>query len=322
MRKQRFLLLSIVFLFAACQKNGAPADDSRSVTVVSLNRSCAADDVLKAQLDADPGLQLRMNQIEDFTKKVIAHGELLRTTTTAMVVPVVVHVLYNKQVENISDAQIQSQIDVLNEDFNLNNKDAFGVPAIFSSLKSNVAIRFQLVKTVRKYTAVTSWPANDAMKYSEKGGSDVIDPAHKLNMWVCNLGSGLLGYAQFPGGNSKTDGIVCGYFCFGRTGNLERRFDRGRTATHEVGHWMNLRHIWGDVRCGNDMVGDTPQATTYNFGCPTFPKYNTCVKREVEMTMNYMDYTDDACMFMFTNGQADRMKAIFLNGGPRGAFFQ
>jgi ABC-type metal ion transport system substrate-binding protein len=146
MRKQRFLLLSIVFLFAACQKNGAPADDSRSVTVVSLNRSCAADDVLKAQLDADPGLQLRMNQIEDFTKKVIARGELLRTTTTAMVVPVVVHVLYNKQVENISDAQIQSQIDVLNEDFNLNNKDAFRCACHFFVLEKQRGYSFSIGK--------------------------------------------------------------------------------------------------------------------------------------------------------------------------------
>ena len=85
---------------------------------------------------------------------------------------------------------------------------------------------------------------------------------------------------------------------------------------------MNLRHIWGDAYCGSDKVDDTPQATIYNFGCPSFPKYNTCRSKEIEMTMNYMDYTDDACMFMFTNGQTDRMKAVFLSGGPRSLFGQ
>jgi hypothetical protein len=238
-----------------------------------------------------------------------------------MVVPVVVHVLYNTQQENISDAQVQSQIDVLNEDFNLQNKDASQIPSIFSDRKGNVNMRFQLVQTIRKYTSVTSWPANDNMKYSSKGGSDVVDPDHTLNIWVVNL-QNYLGYAQFPGGNPKTDGIVCGFFCFGRTGKLIKSYNKGRTATHEVGHWMNLRHIWGDVYCGNDMVGDTPQATMYNFGCPSFPKKNECNSNEIEMTMNYMDYTDDVCMFMFTNGQTSRMHSIFLNGGPRAAFFK
>ena len=268
-----------------------------------------------------------MEEIEAFTKGAVASGQTLRNAAGEMIVPVVVHVLYNTAQENISDAQIQSQIDVLNEDFNLLNKDISKVPQIFSSRKANIGIKFQLVQTIRKFTTVTSWPllfngqVNEDMKYNASGGSDVVDPAHKLNIWVCDLADGLLGYAQFPGGKPATDGVVIGYFCFGRTGKLEKRFDRGRTTTHEVGHWMNLRHIWGDTVCGNDLVGDTPQATVYNFGCPSFPKYNSCRSNEIEMTMNYMDYTDDACMFMFTNGQSDRMKAIFLNGGPRSDFF-
>jgi hypothetical protein len=215
----------------------------------------------------------------------------------------------------------------LNEDFNLLNKDISKVPQIFSSRKASIGVKFQLIQTIRKFTTVTSWPllpngkVNEEMKYNSTGGSSVIDPDHKLNIWVCNLGDDLLGYAQFPGGKPATDGVVIGYFCFGRTGKLLKPFDKGRTTTHEVGHWMNLRHIWGDAYCGNDQVGDTPEATIYNFGCPSFPKYNSCRSHEIEMTMNYMDYTNDACMFMFTSGQRDRMKAIFLNGGPRAAFF-
>jgi hypothetical protein len=95
-------------------------------------------------------------------------------------------------------------------------------------------------------------------------------------MWACNLGQGLLGYAQFPGGAAATDGVVVLYSAFGRTGTLINTYNKGRTATHEVGHWMNLRHIWGDASCGNDLVADTPPAATANYGCPGYPKRSTC----------------------------------------------
>ena len=325
MRKIHLLLAAVILFITACQKTEKPIVEEEYLS--AKNRKCAADDLLNAQMAADPALRQRMLDNEAFTNKAIASGQTQRNTAGELVVPVVVHVLYNRSQENISDAQIQSQIDVLNEDFNLLNKDISKVPQIFSSRKASIGIKFQLVQTIRKFTTVTSWPllpnwkVNEEMKYNATGGSDVVDPEHKLNIWVCNLGDDLLGYAQFPGGKPATDGVVVGYFCFGRTGKLLKPFNKGRTTTHEVGHWMNLRHIWGDAYCGNDHVDDTPQATVYNFGCPSFPKYNSCRSNEIEMTMNYMDYTDDACMFMFTNGQSDRMKAIFLNGGPRSNFF-
>jgi len=320
MQKISFLL-GVALLLAACQKTARP--DVENKATETQNRKCASEEVLQAQLAADPSLRQRMKDIEDFTQNLIARGKLTRTEAASGTVPVVVHVLYNTPQENISDAQIKSQIDVLNEDFNLQNKDISGVPSIFVPREGTIGFRFQLAQTIRKQTSVTTWLPNDDMKYSSKGGDGVVDPDHKLNLWVCNLGDGLLGYAQFPGGKPATDGVVIGYFCFGRTGGkLEPRFDKGRTATHEIGHWMNLRHIWGDKTCGNDLVDDTPQATTYNFGCPSFPKYNSCNSGEIEMTMNYMDYTDDACMYMFTKGQSNRMNAVFFNGGPRSAFFQ
>ena len=143
-----------------------------------------------------------------------------------------------------------------------------------------------------------------------------------------------LGYTQLPvsniGGlaNSSndrlTDGIIVHYRAFGSTDDgpfdLETQYNKGRTLTHEMGHFFGLRHIWGDATCGSDLVSDTPTHNTANFGCPTYPHLSTCTGRPVEMTMNYMDYTDDACMFMFSSGQKNRSLAIFAAGGPRASF--
>lgn len=136
-------------------------------------------------------------------------------------------------------------------------------------------------------------------------------------------GGGILGYAQFPGGNSATDGVVIDNNAMGTTGTATAPFNKGRTATHEIGHWMNLRHIWGDANCGNDQVSDTPIATGANYGCPSFPYNSNCGgTTHAMMTMNYMDYSDDACMYMFTAGQKARMLAVFASGGPRQGFAQ
>ena len=102
------------------------------------------------------------------------------------------------------------------------------------------------------------------MKYASSGGSNAWPTNQYLNIWVCNMSGGLLGYAQFPGGAAATDGVVIGYTCFGTTGTAQAPFNRGRTATHEVGHWLNLRHIWGDATCGSDLVSDTPVHNTSN----------------------------------------------------------
>lgn len=317
--KKIYIILIGLFLFS-CQKKNQIAETTGSDV---KERKCASDDVLKAQLAADPSLGERMKQIEAFSQRIIASGGQLKVNRNGNVeIPVAVHVLYNLPEENISDAQVQSQVTVLNEDFNMRNADSRQVPSIFSSVKADVGVTFVLQQTIRKYTNKKSWAPVDGMKYSARGGSDAVDPAHVLNVWVCNLGQNLLGYAQFPGGNPETDGIVVLYSAFGRTGTLISRFDKGRTATHEIGHWLNLRHIWGDANCGNDFVGDTPLHTTYNFGCPAFPHYNSCSDNAVEMTMNYMDYTDDPCMYMFSNGQKDRMLAVFAAGGPRATVVQ
>ena len=130
----------------------------------------------------------------------------------------------------------------------------------------------------------------------------------------------ILGYAQFPGGATATDGVVLGKNFFGVVtgGPYNNEYGGGRTATHEVGHWLNLRHIWGDGRCKrDDFVADTPNSDRSNSGCPEYPTVHC---RSADMTMNYMDYTFDRCMYMFSNGQNDRMRAMFASGGARESF--
>jgi hypothetical protein len=137
---------------------------------------------------------------------------------------------------------------------------------------------------------------------------------------VCQLSGGLLGYAQFPGGPAQTDGVVIRHSGFGTTGTAAAPFDRGRTATHEIGHWANLFHIWGDdgTGCnGTDEVADTPNQADENYGCPTFPSISCNNGPNGDMFMNYMDYVDDEAMVMFTAGQVSRMNATLA--GPRKA---
>jgi len=322
MKMKTPLLLAMFVLVLACNKKDVrkPTTEQLETQSMTRQRSCASTEVLETQLAADPGLKQKMQQIEDFTNKLIKSPDKYRLVNGVIEIPVIVNVLFRNTGENISSTQIQSQIDVLNEDFNNTNADRDLIPAEFLPVQANVGIRFVLSGVVRKATKKTSWSTNDAMKKSKSGGIDPTSPSTTLNMWSCNMGGGILGYAQFPGGSLATDGVVILYNAFGRLGNVVSPFNKGRTATHEVGHWLNLRHIWGDAICGTDLVNDTPQANTANYGCPAYPSKSTCTGNPTEMTMNYMDYTDDACMYMFSNGQNSRMQAVFAAGGPRRSF--
>lgn len=284
-------------------------------------RQCAAMDVLEENKKADPELEKKMNDIENQTEDFIKKQKKSRVGATGtLIIPVVVNVIYNNANENISQAQIQSQIDVMNKDFSATNPDFSSVPSAFAGVKSNLEIQFTLANVVRKSSSKTSWGTRDAMKSAKRGGIDPTSPSTTLNIWVCNIGGGILGYAQFPGGSLATDGVVIGPQYFGNTGYVSAPYDKGRTATHEIGHWLNLRHIWGDASCGNDMVSDTPTQQTSNFGCPTFPHVTCSNGSNGDMFMNYMDYTDDLCMFMFSEGQKLRTRAIFAVGGARASF--
>ena len=304
------------------------------VIVVLLNvffanaqqRNCGTMQHLDEIRERDPGVDNRMD-VENLDIKhwISNNTSSSKSMPNLITIPVVVHVIYKNSSQNISDAQIFSQIDILNEDFRMNNSDASSVPSAFAGAAADCEIEFCLavrdpngnVTTgiTRTYTTTSSFSGYTSMKYSSTGGQDAWNTSDYLNIWVCNLASGLLGFATFPGGNSSTDGVVCDYAYFGNTGTATSPYDLGRTATHEVGHWLNLYHIWGDSYCGNDYVSDTPKHEESNYGCPSYPHASSCsgTGSSGEMFMNYMDYTNDACMFMFSTGQKNRMRAT-LNG--------
>ena len=265
-----------------------------------------------------------MKEIELETNKIIAEG---RIVNGVLEIPVVFNVLYTNATNNISQAQIQSQIDVLNKDFRGSNSD-YNSSNPYNTVRGAINVRFILDAINRKSTTTSKWYSEDNfMKSSTKGGISPTSPTTKLNFWVVpdlqsKTQGQILGYAQFPGGSSSTDGIVCGHYCTGVGGSTSAPFNLGRTATHEVGHWMNLRHIWGDASCGNDLVADTPIAKTANYGIPSYPYVSPCGNDHNEMTMNYMDYTDHIAMYMFTNAQKARMQGVFPSGGPRAAIGQ
>lgn len=285
--------------------------------LAQTHRNCGTMDHLNEQIAADPGMEQRMQQIEAATQSWIADPS--HRTGAVITIPVVVHVVYNTAAQNISDAQIQSQINVLNADFRKLNADVANTPSVFAGLAADCQIQFCLAQRdpngnattgiVRKSTTTTSFSTNDNVKRTANGGDDAWNSSQYLNLWSANLSGGVLGYAQFPGGTAATDGVVILYSAFGVSGAANAPYNLGRTATHEVGHWLNLRHIWGDANCGNDQVTDTPTSQTSNFGCPTFPHVTCSNGPNGDMFMNYMDYTDDACMFMFTTGQSARMTA-------------
>jgi len=284
----------------------------------TAQRNCGSMDVLELQLEEDPKRAFMMDQIETHLLNIENTG--VREVNGVVNIPVVVHVIYNNSTENISDAQVLSQINVLNEDFRRTNPDADDTwsQATDSEIEFCMATSDPLGNAtsgiVRTSTSVSAFGTNDQMKFASSGGADAWPASDYLNIWVCDISGGILGYAQFPGGSATTDGIVIDYQYFGTIGTASAPFDLGRTATHEVGHWLNLRHIWGDGGCNvDDFVSDTPASNSANYGCAL----GNSACGSVDMVQNYMDYSDDACMNLFTLGQRNRMRALFESGGYR-----
>ncbi|MBX2966163.1 MAG: T9SS type A sorting domain-containing protein [Cyclobacteriaceae bacterium] len=273
-------------------------------------------------------LQKRMRQQQ---------GETHRQQGDTYQIPVVVHVIHNGEPigtgTNISDAQIYSQLEVINNDFKRLNADASNTPALFQPVAGSIDIEFVLAKSdpnglcttgiVRVQGSKSSWSTlldNITLKSHSYWPSQ-----HYLNIWVTNLSGNTLGAAQFPvstlegleayqNGLAQTDGVVIDYEAFGSNDygpfNLEPQYNKGRTATHEIGHFFGLRHIWGDATCGTDYVADTPRQTGNTSGCPSHPQTTVCGEPIIKMFQNYMDYTNDVCMNLFTAGQVERMEFI------------
>jgi hypothetical protein len=276
-------------------------------------------------LRTDPAYA-RARVLSENNHLMVAQGQRAMARTGVTSIPVVVHVVHNTAQQNISDAQINSQIEVLNRDFRRTNPDIASVPAAFAPLTADARLQFALATKdpqdnptngiTRTQTARASFTDNDEIKSAGTGGVDAWPADRYLNIWVApritsSIGD-LLGYAQFPGGAAATDGVVILHSAFGTTGTASAPFNRGRTTTHEIGHWLNLRHIWGDDGngCnGSDFVADTPNQAGPNFGTPAFPHVTCNNGPGGDMFMNYMDYVDDIAMFMFTAGQVVRMQA-------------
>lgn len=246
-----------------------------------------------------------------------------------IIIPVVIHVLYNTPEQNISKDQIRSQMAVLNQDFRKKNADAAFIPAAFRDLAGDSRIEFRLATIdpsglstdgiIRKPTSVTGFGIDDKIKSSLTGGDDAWDRNHYLNIWVGNITGGVMGYASTPGCDASKDGVVIRYTAFGTTANVSAPFNKGRTAVHEIGHWLGLRHIWGDTACGDDRIEDTPPQEGPTRGCPSGVVATCSSGASGNMYMNFMDFTNDECTNMFTRGQAARMRELFAAGGARSA---
>jgi hypothetical protein len=310
-----------------------------AICIATLNYAqprCASSEYLDVQKKTDPFLNGRMQSIEQSTK-LTAHitsissinsiaGNQLDNVSTVIKIPVVVHILYNRTDENISDEQVKTQIDALNRDYRRKNSDTVNTPARFKSIAADVQIEFVLATAdpdgrptsgiIRKKCNRDSWETDDKIKYSKNGGDDAWDSHSYLNIWVGKINK-VLGYSTFPGTDAAVDGVVITYTAFG-TINTPSPYQLGRTTVHEVGHWLNLKHIWGDEHCGDDFVDDTPKQGYYTTGCPGGEFRSSCDNGSLgDMYMNYMDFTNDDCMNIFTLGQKSRMRSLFNAGGAR-----
>lgn len=245
------------------------------------------------------------------TETIVARGLLT--------IPVIVHVVYKTEDQNISDSQIESQIRVLTDDFRARNTDQGKIPDVWKGLATDAMLDFRLLDVTRTRTERNIFGADgDPMKFASEGGRDTIEPSRNLNIWVCNLDK-YLGYAYFPGVDPAIDGVVIGHRYFGTEGSAVSPFNLGRTATHEVGHYLNLFHIWGgdSPSCGDDdLVDDTPRQSEPNFENPTFPSVSCGNGPHGDMFMNYMDYVNDDAMFMFTTQQVVRMRTALSQARP------
>src|SRR5882724_1527485 len=251
-----------------------------------LRRSCGAMAAHMMLLERFPAFRAAQMRLEATTLRRRETG-FDAAKVKLVTIKTVVNVVYKTTEQNISDAQIKSQFKAMNKDFRATNPDRNQTPTPWKGLVSDVRLQFKLVKVTRTKTTKSGFGVDDAVKKASTGG-----------------------IAQFPGGPEATDGVVINYRAFGTLGTAEVPFDKGRTATHEIGHYFNLRHIWGDTPdcSGSDMVADTPNCAGPNFGTPSWPVVTCNNGPNGDMFVNYMDYTDDKAMFMFTAQQVIRMQ--------------
>lgn len=275
----------------------------------------------------DPAYMQRFQSVEDAAQSWLANNRSA-VGGSVITIPTVVHIVYKDATQNLSDAQIYSQMDVLNADFRRLNADTLLTRPEFDSVAADFEVEFCLATTDPQGNSTTGitrtssaggqllgwFGPQDDVKSTSTGGIDPWPTDQYLNIWVCDLLPILAGYAQFPGEDPATDGVVIGYNFFGTMGTATPPYNKGRTTTHEVGHWVGLRHVWGDGDCSmDDFVDDTPVADAANQGgCLNI--VNSCTDAPFDFNdqvENYMDYSSDSCMNMFSEGQKARAWSFF-----------
>jgi hypothetical protein len=288
--------LTVLLSFIACNKDNLITEENITIPETLVESKwvhCHSDEYHNHLLETDEEYKANHERLEGFISEFTLNYDKKLSTRAIVNIPVVVHVVGDKTVQAVTNTQIANQISVLNSDFG----------------GSNMEMNFTLIQTIRKTTTATSYSSNDGVKLA----SPPVNPAKNLNIWVCNLSGGLLGYATFPGGPASKDGVVILYSSL--PGGTAAPYNEGRTATHEVGHWAGLYHTFQggcakDPIKGGDLVSDTPAERSPASGCPT--GRNTCkgIAGDDPIT-NYMDYTYDGCMDNFTAGQKVRTQATF-----------
>lgn len=309
-----------LFTFVACQK-----DNTLNNTVIGepepvadgFKHHCSTDDLHQHQMSTNEDYRHAHEAMEEQVARFTANYDLSASARAVVTIPVVFHVLYNNAAQNVSNAAIAAQLKVLNDDYRKLNAGG----------QTDVEVQFVMAKRTpsgaattgieRRQTSVTSFgpTSSDPVKFTSLGGLNAWDATKYLNFWVCNLGGGLLGYATFPSSlatQPQSDGVVCLYSSL--PGGSAAPYNLGRTATHEVGHWLGLYHTFqggcsNNVTTGGDLVADTPAEKSPANGCPT--GRNTCSSAGLDPINNYMDYSDDSCMNSFTPGQKGRIQAFF-----------
>ena len=336
------LVLSMIPYFMVAQNGASKYNSSYTLSSKTIKNTeemirCYTMEMDSIRRANHPNLPSLQQEEFLFQKQLNAYkngksGKGSTEKATLLTIPCIFHIITDGAgAENISAAQVQAQVDQLNIDFR--NLAGSTHPAA-----ADVEIEFCLAildendnllaePGINRVTAYGDGPFNtNDFENNIKPGT-FWDPDQYMNVWVADLSGGLLGYAQFPsnsglgglnanGGAASTDGVVHLYSTIGSVANPfpgGAPYNLGRTMTHEVGHWLGLRHIWGDANCGNDFCGDTPQSQTSNFGCPNL---TTCDGVQ-DMVENYMDYTNDACMNIFTADQKDRIRTVMLNSPRR-----
>jgi len=289
-------------------------------------RNFATQKVNERLTKLDTNLMVKQSNVEFFIESQKKKLKFAKIT-----IPLVFHILYAKGQPAPSEEQVYSQIEALNRDF---SKKAYRIQHKADTLEGfaksaeDMEIEFCLAKegpsgkneaSIRFVVVNSSQYLDNDLVKTERSGTAPWDTERYLNVWVTHLADSISGYAQMPGGDKATDGIVIDYRYFGTMGTAKAPYNEGKTLTHLIGNYLGLYDLWNkNIPCGDDYVEDTPIHNAPNYNCEQYRHVSTCGDNPVEMTMNFMDNTPDACMYMFTLGQKIRMQAVLSEKGPRG----